>query len=218
VIGEAWAMYRAHWRHLVWIACVVYLAVAFLTLLLVLLAGDLGLLGAGFLSIVWLFWLQGALVEAVSDVRDGRADLTVGQTLTRVRRRLNALSLAGLLAVLGISAGLFLLVVPGLLLLTRWILIVPAIILEGKGVLAAFGRSSELVKGSSWSVFGVVLLTVVLYVAGWIVVSLVLLPLPAAPQGFLTSIVGSSVTAPIVAVAWTLTYYRLRGGREPAAG
>jgi len=160
-------------------------------------------------------WHEAQLREPV---RDGRADLTVGQTLTRVRRRLNALSLAGLLAVLGISAGLFLLVVPGLLLLTRWILIVPAIILEGKGVLAAFGRSSELVKGSSWSVFGVVLLTVVLYVAGWIVVSLVLLPLPAAPQGFLTSIVGSSVTAPIVAVAWTLTYYRLRGGREPAAG
>jgi len=217
VIAEAWTIYRAHWRHFISIALVVYLALALLTLLLVLLAGVVGLIGAWFLSIVGLFWLQGALVEAVADVRDGRADLTIGQTLGRVRPRVNVLSLAGLLAVLGIGAGLALLVVPGLVLLTWWVLIVPAIMLEGRGVLEAFGRSKALVSGHGWSVFGVIMLTVALYVAGWIIVSIVLIPLPAALQGFLTNIFGSAVTAPIVAVAWTLMYYRLRGEREPAA-
>jgi hypothetical protein len=217
VIGEAWAMYRAHWRHFITIAFVVYLGLSLLTLLLVTLVGALGLIGSWFISLVGIFWLQGALVEAVADVRDGRADLTVGQTLARVRPRLNVLSLAGFLAVLGIGVGLVLLVVPGLVLLTWWILIVPAIMLEGRSVLESFGRSRELVAGRGWRVFGVIVLTFALTVAAWIVVALVLSPIPAALQGFLTSIIGSSVTAPIAAVAWTLMYYRLRVGREPAA-
>ena len=69
----------------------------------------LGWLGAvlGFVvSIAGIFWLQGALVLAVDDVRDGRADLSISETLDRVTPHLGTLALAGMLAGLGIAFGL----------------------------------------------------------------------------------------------------------------
>src|SRR4029078_11498259 len=83
VIGKAWETYKAHWRHLLPIAFVVYVLIS----LLILLLGTLLWFGAlvGFVvSIAGVFWLQGALVLAVDDVRDGRADLSISQTLDRV--------------------------------------------------------------------------------------------------------------------------------------
>ncbi len=55
-----------------------------------------------------------------------------------------------------------LLIVPGLILLTIWAVIVPVIVIERAGVLEAFGRSRELVRGNGWRVFGVI---VVLFLA-----------------------------------------------------
>ncbi len=78
------------------------------------------------LSIVGTFWVQGALTEAVNDVRDGRIDTTIGELYARTRPRLPALIVAGILAAIGIGIGFILLIVPGLYLLTRWSLITPA--------------------------------------------------------------------------------------------
>ncbi len=122
-----------------------------------------------FVSIAGVFWLQGALVLAVDDVRDGRADLSISETLDRVTPHLTTLALAGLLAGIAITFGFILLIVPGLYLLTIWLLIVPAIMLENAGVSASFARSQELVRGYGWSVFGVIILTVLLFIAVGIV-------------------------------------------------
>src|ERR1700759_5076312 len=92
-------------------------------------------------SLVGTFWLQGALVFAVDDVRDGRIDSTIGEGFERVRPYLGTLIVAGILAGLGIALGLVLLIVPGLILLTWWCLIVPVIVLERRSVGEAFGRS-----------------------------------------------------------------------------
>ena len=82
IVSEAWTLYRGHWRHLVGVAAVVYVAVAALTLLLVLAFDDLGLFVSGMLALAGIFWVQGALVVAVQDIRDGRADLSVRQTIS----------------------------------------------------------------------------------------------------------------------------------------
>ena len=120
------------------LALIVYLIVDLLNALVATLVGHgvgisllLALLTTA-VSLVGTFWLQGALVFAVDDVRDGRIDTTIGQLFERVRPYLGILILAGILAGLGIALGLVLLIVPGLILLTWWCLIVPVIVLEGK--------------------------------------------------------------------------------------
>jgi len=123
VIGEAWGHYKAHWRHLLPIALVVYVAIAIIGALLTLVLGWFGALVAAIISLVGLFWVQGALVKAVEDIRDGRADLSLGETFDRVRPQLGSIIVAGLLAGLGIVVGLVLLIVPGLYLLGRLCLV-----------------------------------------------------------------------------------------------
>src|SRR6516225_8995723 len=79
VLDEAWQMYKAHAKHLLAIAFVIYLAAAVIAALLAL-AGTAGALLGLIVEIVAAFLLQAALVKAVQDVRDGRADLSIGAT------------------------------------------------------------------------------------------------------------------------------------------
>jgi hypothetical protein len=216
VFGEAWGLYRAHWRHLLPIALAVYLLLSVFSVLLALLLGWLGLIAGAFVSLAGIFWLQGALVVAVEDIRDGRADLSIGETLARVRPRMNTLAVAGILAALGIVVGLLLLIVPGLVLFTWWALIVPVIMLEGASVRRSFGRSRELVRGHGWSVFGLIVVTIVILVAANAVLDLITSPLDDWLQGLISDVASNTLTAPLLALVFTLTYYRLRAPREEA--
>jgi hypothetical protein len=217
VIGEAWETFKAHWRHLVPIALVVYVAVALISLVLVLLLTWFGAILSFIISLIALFWVQGALVRAVEDIRDGRADMSLSETYERVRPQLPAIIVGGLLAGLGIALGLVLLIVPGLILLTWWIVLIPVIVLEERSAGEAFGRSRELVRGHAWSVFGVIVLTILVVISFNIVLSLLLLPVSDWLRSFVSNIVVGTVVTPFVVVTWTTLYYRLRAAKEPPA-
>lgn len=210
-------MYKAHWRHLLTISFVVYLAVALISLVLVLLLTWFGAILGAIVSLIAIFWVQGALVQAVDDIRDGRADLTLGETFDRVRPQLGSIVVAGLLAGLGIALGLVLLIVPGLVLLTWWVLIIPVIVLERSAAGAAFSRSRELVRGYGWSVFGVIVLTILAVIAFSIVLSLVLTPAADWLQSFLSDLVSGTLVTPFIALTWTILYHRLKAAKETAA-
>ena len=215
VLGEAWALYKRHWRHLIPIAFLVYLLLSVFTLLLALLLGWLGIIAGVFVSLAGVFWLQGALVIAVEDIRDGRADLSIRETLSRVRPRMNTLGVAGILAAIAITIGLLLLVVPGLVLFTWWALIVPVIMLEGATIGGAFGRSRELVRGNGWSVFGLIVLTILILIGIGILVGLATAALPDGLDQYVSDVVSNTLFAPFIALALTLAYYRLRAARAP---
>jgi hypothetical protein len=100
-------------------------------------------------------------------------------------------------------------------LLTWWSVIGPAIVLEGKGAIESFGRSRELVRGYGWSVFGVVILAVLISFAIGIAVSISLVWLPDVAASFLGGLINGTLTAPFVALAWTLVYFRLRDLEQP---
>jgi hypothetical protein len=216
VLGGGWDIYKRFWRHLVPIALVVYVIISLIALVLTLIAGVLGAIVSAFVSIAGVFWLQAALVEAVADVRDGRADLSIGDTLRRTWPHVPTVAVAGILAGIAIAIGLVLLIAPGLFLLTIWSLIVPAIVLEGRGVGESFGRSRDLVRGYGWTVFGVILVTFLLLVVVSIVVSILLAPLDDSLQRYLSDVVSNTVFAPFVAATWTLMYFQLRDLKEPA--
>jgi len=210
VIGEAWDYYKGHWRHLLPIAFVVYLLLSLFTLLLVILLGWFGAIAAAFVALAGVFWLQGALVVAIEDVRDGRADLSIGETLSRVRPRMNTLGLAGILAALGITIGLILLIVPGLILFTIWALIVPVIMLEGASIGQSFGRSRELVRGNGWSMFGLIVLAILILIGVRLLVNIATSPMPDGLDALVADVVTNTLFAPFLALCFTLAYYRLR--------
>jgi hypothetical protein len=216
VLGGGWDLYKRFWRHLIPIALVIYVAISLIAVALALIAGWLGAILAAFVSVAGVFWLQAALVEAVSDVRDGRADLSIGETLGRTWPRVPTVAAAGILAAIAIVIGLILLIVPGLFLLTIWVLIVPAIVLEGRGVFESFGRSRELVRGYGWTVFGVILMTFLLLLVVSFFIGLILSPLNDSLQRFVSDVVSNTLLAPFVAATWTLMYFQLRDIKQPA--
>jgi hypothetical protein len=215
VIGEAWNLYKANWRHLITFSFIVYAGVAVIGALLTILLTWFGALLAAVLSLIAFFWLQAALVKAVDDVRDGRADLSLGETFAQARAQIGSVAVAAILAGLGIVLGLILLIVPGLVLMTWWAVIVPVVVLESRSAGEAFTRSRELVRGNGWGVFGIIVLMVLLLIGFSLALNLILSPLADWLQSFVSQVVGSTLTAPFVAIVLTLLYFRLRQAKEP---
>jgi hypothetical protein len=217
ILASTWTLYRTHWAHLITIAAVVYVPLGAVAALLAV-DGWPGAVAANLLNVAAIFCVQGALVKAVEDVRDGRADLGVSETYAHVGARLGTLALAGVLATLGIAAGLALLVVPGLLLLTWWLVLSPVIMLESRRTLDAFGRSRELVMRRPWPVFGVAVLTLIVLFVFTALLTLAVRPVSDVAGAFVLTAVGNTLAAPFAAVAWTLTYFALRRIEEGAGG
>jgi len=166
-------------------------------------------------SLVGTFWLQGALVYAVEDVRDGRIDSSIGELFERVQPYLWTLIGAGILAGLGIALGFVLLIVPGLILLTWWCLIVPVIVLEQKRVGESFSRSRELIRGHGWTVFGIVIISVIAVAIASGVIQAIFYFLGPFLRYWIGGSIANAIVDPFLAVALTLTYFELRG--SPAA-
>jgi hypothetical protein len=226
VLGEAWTLYRRHFAHFILISFVVYLVIASINALLSWAAGAFGAFIGLIFTIFAVFLLQAALVKAVQDVRDGRADLNLGETLSAALPFVGAVTLASILASIAIGIGLILIIIPGLILLTFWSLIVPWIVLGGSGAFDSFGRSWRTVRGYGWHVFGTYVIVFLILIVGEIVLSAILLALPFAWRSFISTIVVDSLVAPFIAAVVTLVYYRLtaahgepsEAGAAPAGG
>lgn len=216
VLGEAWQLYRAHARHLLAIAFVLYVAAAVLTALLSL-AGVIGTLLGSIVELFAAFLLQAALVKAVQDVRDGRADMSISETVSAAVPYLWSVAGASLIAGIAITIGLVLLIVPGLWLITIWAVIVPVIIIERTGALASFGRSRQLVQGYGWQVFGTLVLVFIIMIVADIVLGIIFLALPLIWRSGLSTIISGTLVAPFLALVVTLIYYRLAAAKGAQA-
>jgi hypothetical protein len=209
VLDEAWRMYKAHAMHLLTIAFVIYLAAAVVAALLALAGGYIGALLGSLVEIFAAFLLQATLVKAVQDVRDGRVDLSLGETVRAATPYLWAVAGASILAGIAITVGLILLIVPGLYLITIWAVIVPVIVLEQSGALASFGRSQQLVRGRGWHVFGTLVLVFIILIAVNLILGLIFSALPHVLGYGLSSVISGTLIAPFLALVVTLVYYRL---------
>lgn len=169
----------------------------------------LGLIAFG-VGVIAATLYQGMVVSLVRDVQDGRRDSSVGQLVEETWPVILPLIGAGVLAAIGITIGLFILLVPGLILLTIWSVIAPVIVVERSGAIDAFGRSRALVKGNGWQVFGVILVVFLIT----LIVSIVLGVIGAGISDTfvmraLFSLIASTLTAPIAALAASTIYFNL---------
>jgi hypothetical protein len=211
-------MYKAHAAHLLAIAFVIYVAAAVVAGLLSL-AGVFGSLLGSVVELFAAFLLQATLIKAVQDVRDGRADLSIGGTVSAATPYIWSVAAAAILAGIAITIGLILIIVPGLWLITIWAVIIPVIVIERTGALASFGRSRQLVRGHGWHVFGTLVLVFVILLVVEFILGLIFAALPLVLRSGLGTVISGTLVAPFLAVVVTLIYYRLTGanGRGPLA-
>jgi hypothetical protein len=215
VLSEAWGLYKRFFGQFFLTALVVFVVLDLLAAVVDRASGDntganvfWALLGA-LISVVGYFWVQAALIETARDVRDGRADRSIGETYVAVRPRLPSAIIAGILAAIGIGIGLILLIIPGLFLLTIWSMVIPVVVIESRSAGEAFSRSREVVRGNGWSVLGLIIVVFLLVAITSIIVRLIFSPLPNFIEVWLGSLLADSLTVPFAAAALTTAYFKL---------
>src|SRR5260370_17320422 len=82
VLTEAWTLYRRFAAHFLTIALVLYLVTAIIVAILTVSAGATGYFVAAVIGFIAAFLVQPAMIKAVQDVRDGRAELSIRRTLS----------------------------------------------------------------------------------------------------------------------------------------
>jgi hypothetical protein len=210
-------MYRAHALHLMAVAFVIYLVAAIVDGLLSLAGGIVVALITSVIGLLAAYLVQAALVKAVQDLRDGRADLSVGETLSAAIPSVLPVAGASILAGIAITIGLILIIVPGLILITIWAVIVPVIVIERSGALASFGRSQSLVRGRGWNVFGTLVLVFLILLVLEVILGAIFSFAPAALASGLSTVISGTLVAPFLALVVTSIYYRLVGA-PPGGG
>ena len=159
-IGQAFDIYKRYAGVLLPLAFGLF-AIQFV-LVLIFSGSALGTILALITSTILGIFFQGAVVELARDVQDGELDSSVGELLKAITPILLTLFLVGLLQGILITLGLILLIVPGLIVMTFLAVVGPVVVVERTGVFEAFSRSRELVRGSGWPVFALILFNFVL--------------------------------------------------------
>jgi hypothetical protein len=167
------------------------------------------------LTLIGYAFVEGALVEVVRDLHDdGDGNRSYGEIVDSTRARLAPLTAVSLLTGFTIALGCLLFIVPGLVLLTRWAVAVPVVMLEGRSPSDAMRRSRELVRGNGRAV-----LNVVLTVGFMTAIVGFFFAIIARGNGFfviwLAGTVAATLTAPYAAHAVTVLYYRLTEPERP---
>ncbi|MBU6337985.1 MAG: glycerophosphoryl diester phosphodiesterase membrane domain-containing protein [Acidobacteria bacterium] len=168
-------------------------------------------------ALVVSLYLQGVLSRIVQDVReDGKVDWSVGELLKSINPKL--LPLLGLSIVVGIlvTIGLIFFIIPGVILALMWLVAVPVMIIEDKGVFDSMSRSGELTKSNRWRLLGLIIVIyigvfVVFFIAGLIAAVLPIL-------GVIAVIVLAVIVYPWLGVVAPTAYYALLGSKGEVAG
>lgn len=222
-LDAGFKLYTRHFRTLLAISAVVLLPLGVLQLVL---SGTLGRVSfldlaveapageipvgfgrylAGALGIALLGALGGLAVQAaaVRVFAAGYQGETVDwqASLRFAGRKAAVVAATTLMVVIASGAGLLLCLLPGVWLWTSWYVGVPALLVEGRGPLAALGRSFSLVKTRFWPVLGVAVLTYLLVAIAQQVVSVIVAVAGLVPFVLSAAEGANPTTTPLLAAA-----------------
>jgi hypothetical protein len=123
-----------------------------------------------------------------------------------------------LIVAAGVSAGLILLIVPGLILLTLWIVSMPVVVVEQPGVLESLSRSRELVRGNGLRTFLFLLVLGMLIFFAAMLGALISLPFGTGPAGAAAaSFIITAAVNPLTAIG-PAALYNVLAADEAGAG
>src|SRR5262245_46816859 len=212
VIGEAFDVYGKYLAPLLG-GALILIGIAAVINGLCAASGSLGLVLVGVaVTIAAEVLYTGYVVKLVQDVRDGRLDDSMGELFSAAVPYVFTLVLNGFLYAIAVTIGFVLLIVPGLILVTIWAVVAPSIVVENRGAIEAFGRSRELVRGSGWPVFGVVLLAFLIVVLGTTIAGGIGAAIGDDTGRVILQAVASVLLVPIGALVSAILFYDLGGG------
>lgn len=221
VVGETFSIYGQNAAALLASAFLLFLVVGILTAIL---AGpsreEIGwgdallLLLALIIRVAATALYTGFVVKVVDDSRSGNRHSTVGELYSAAAPAIPALVVLSILFGVAVAVGLFIFIIPGLILLTIWAVTAPAIVVEGCGPIESFGRSRELVRGQGWSVFWTIVVVWLITAVITFFFGLIGDAISGAMYGVMVSI-AAFVTAPIQSLAHTVMFFNLGGGSTP---
>ncbi len=216
ILGEVFSLYRAHSGPLLVLAAAVFLPVAFVGALLNGSDAIGAAIASGIISGPATLLYAGLAAPVVVAHRRGQPLPEPGDMMDFAQPVAGPLLLGGLLWLTGIIAGTILLIVPGLILLTIWAVVGPAIALERRSVIEAFRRSQELVRGNGWQVFGIVLLLIVMLTVAGLALQAAGEAVAGITGAFVMGWLAAVVLAPPEGLFVSVLFLDLGGSAEPA--
>jgi len=168
---------------------------------------------------------QAATVMAVSRIHLDRP-ASVMDSFSRVKNKILGVVVLSLAVGIAVGIGFIFLLVPGILLMLRWSLAVPAKVLENRGVGDAMSRSSELTQGNRGRIFVIWTLFIMLDIGVDSLVRWPILVAAGGAAGFLhaplgwhvvmigATFISSCLVGPLATIAFSLVYYDQRVRKE----
>jgi hypothetical protein len=233
VIGRTFSAVSANGL-LVWPIALVFIAAPAAAVAFGLLGQQVGATGNLLQSLVvglFAIFVQGVVMKACLLQFAGKRH-RVGPSLSAGVTNYAAMFGVRWLTGIGEFFGILLLVVPGLIWMTSWVVAGPALIADDLGSQGPLARSAKLTKGSRWPIFGLMLLFYLAYFAASLLVGLVIglnwtLLSQVAPKGWGTNGFSDIIAVPFTqmvlevfvgagaaSIYWELKLVRESGGAE----
>ena len=216
ILSDAWRLYRMLFRRSIGFAAVVIAVLTAVNVAQYAVPRHTGLsvllgISAVVLALAGPVIIQGALIELVRNIHEGRRPADVNALLERVGECFWQLLKVSIIYGLGVGLGLVLFIVPGLIIMARWSLMAPLVVLENV-TRGAAARSSSLVRGKAQTV----LLALVVGLAVTSIPAYIVYLAPIALYWqLLFSFDWGSLPAPFSAHLLTVIYYRITDPERP---
>lgn len=218
IVDAAIEVYRRNPIHFLLLAAIV--RVPWLIVQIVLLAGREGdaeavftslLIGAG--GMVSYFLTAGLVVHMASELYLGR-ETDSFETIRRVWPKTIQVFVASVLQSVAVVVGLILLLFPAVWITSVIFAVIPAIVIEKKGVMEAFNRSSQLSNGVKLHVLSALGLVVLIRVIVEVGLGIVALLIPMPELRYVVVAVAGMLIYPLFGIAVALIYYDIRIRKE----
>ena len=141
---------------------------------------------------------------------------TIGEMFESVTPVIVPLIFNGILKGIAVVIGFFLLIVPGVILATMWAVTAPSIVVERSGIIDAFGRSWELVRGEFWPVLGALVIALLILMAAGVLALAIGLAIGDLVGAIILGIIFSALAAPVFGVVSAVLFFDLGGGQAAA--
>jgi hypothetical protein len=157
------------------------------------------------------------VIHGLLAVADGRRPKP-GQAITSGLEAFRPIFVAVLIGAAGAILGFIILILPGIWLAVRWYFAPQAVVVDGRRSMGALERSAELVTGSWWRVFGVIVFATVAAGVPGAVIEIPFTAWASSADSSAISLVGqivaSALTLPFEALMLSLLYFDLLARRS----